>query len=208
MAASAKLESTVPPLESGDRMASEEFHRRYQMHPEIRKAELVEGVVYVASPVRVEHAERHTDIARWLAAYLGSRQDIAVFDNVTVKLDTDNECQPDVCMFHRSSTAATIGHDGFVHGSPELVVEISVSSVSYDLHAKKNAYRRNGVQEYIVWRVFDRAIDWFVLREGEYQPLAADADGILHSEVFPGLRLAAQKMLDGDLAGVLTAQTG
>ena len=81
-----------------------------------------------------------------------------------------------------------------------------LTSASYDLQAKKNAYRRNGVREYIVWRVFDRAIDWFVLREGEYQPLAADADGILHSEVFAGLRLAAQNMLDGDLAGVLTAQ--
>jgi len=84
-----------------------------------------------------------------------------------------------------------------------LIAEIAHSSASYDLHGKKNAYRRNGVQEYLVWRVHDQAIDWFRLRAGEYGPLTPDAGGVIHSEVFPGLHLHVAAMLAGDLAQVL-----
>jgi hypothetical protein len=85
----------------------------------------------------------------------------------------------------------------------------AASSVSIDLHAKRRVYRRNAVQEYLVWRVQDQAIDWFVLREGDYQPLVADAVGILRSIRFPGLWLDAAALLRGDLAAVLqTLQRG
>ncbi len=86
---------------------------------------------------------------------------------------------------------------------PELVAEIASSSVSIDLHAKLNVYRRSGVREYVAWRVLDLAIDWFILRDGEYRPLAPGDDGILGSEVFPGLCLNAAAMLDGKLDQVL-----
>ena len=74
---------------------------------------------------------------------------------------------------------------------------------SYDLHDKLRAYRRNSVQEYIVWQVYDRKIDWFELKEGEYLPLAPEVEGVIHSKVFPGLRLAVERLLEGDLAAVL-----
>ena len=82
-------------------------------------------------------------------------------------------------------------------------MEIAASSVSYDLHDKLRVYRRNGVREYVVWRVHDRQIDWFVLADDEYRTLEPDADGVLHSTVFASLRLAANALLAGDVATVL-----
>ena len=70
---------------------------------------------------------------------------------------------------------------------------------------KRDVYRRFGVQEYIVWRVADRALDWFALRSGVYEPLGAGADGIIKSEVFPGLWLDTAALLTGDSARVLMA---
>ncbi len=87
-------------------------------------------------------------------------------------------------------------------GPPELIVEVASSSVSYDLHDKLNVYRRSGVVEYVVWRILDRDIDWFVLHEGQYQPLAPQ-DGLLKSEVFPGLWLDKQALLAGNLPRVI-----
>jgi hypothetical protein len=76
-------------------------------------------------------------------------------------------------------------------------------AVSYDLHAKLHVYRRNGVREYLVWRVLDQEIDWFVLRDGQYERMSVDAQGLLRSEVFPGLWLDPAALVRGDLATVL-----
>jgi len=194
------------PLNSGDRLTRVEFHRRYRQHPEIKKAELVEGVVYVASPVSLKHSSHHSGATRWLGAYADVHPEVEIQTNVSLILDGDNEVQPDLCMYYGDGRSARAGDDGYLHGAPELVIEISISSASYDLHSKLNAYRRNGVQEYIVWRVFDAAIDWFELIEGAYRAIAPDERGIVHSGVFPGLRLDREKMLTGDLTSVLAEQ--
>ncbi len=96
-----------------------------------------------------------------------------------------------------------ISEDGYIEGAPELVLEVASSSASYDLHAKRNVYRRNGVREYVVWRVLDEAIDWFVWRDGQYERLPPGDDGILRSEVFAGLWLDAAALLRHDLLTVL-----
>ena len=79
---------------------------------------------------------------------------------------------------------------------------MAVSSVSCDLHAKLNVYRRNGVREYVVWRVEDGALDWFVLRDGRFDLLALPPPGTYQSEVLPGLRLDPASLLRGDLLAV------
>jgi len=113
--------------------------------------------------------------------------------------------QPDAFLIIEAERGgqARIDDDGYVAGAPELIMEVAASSASYDLHDKMNAYRRNGVREYLVWRVFDAAIDWFVLREGRYEPLAPAADGITRSEVFPGLWLDAAALTRRDMASVV-----
>ena len=46
-----------------------------------------------------------------------------------------------------------ISEGDYLDGAPELIVGIAASSASYDLHAKREAHRRNGVQVYGVWCV-------------------------------------------------------
>ena len=197
-----------PPLENGDRLTQAEFERRYEAMSHLKKAELIEGVVYMPSPVRVSHSRAHGQIIAWLASYHLATPGTDLNDNATIRLDVDNELQPDALLRLDSALGGTsrISDDDYIEGPPELVVEIAASSASYDLHDKLKVYRRNGVQEYIVWRVYDERLDWFRLNEGEYLPLSPDAEGIIHSQVFPGLRLAVPALLNGDLPTVLAEQ--
>ncbi len=183
----------TPALENGDRLTREEFERRYRTMTQVKKAELVEGVVYMPSPVRLKkHGMPHTVLAGWLAYYLAKTPGLDLFgDNATVRLDEDNEPQPDLLLLlppHVGGTAK-LDADDYVSGPPDLVCEVSASTVSIDLHAKMNAYRRNGVREYIAWRTEDGAVDWFILREGRYEPMLTADDGSMRSACFPGLWL-------------------
>ena len=191
-------------LEAGDHLTREEFHRRYLARPDIKKAELIDGVVYVPSPVRVtQHAQPHGFVMGWLALYISQRPDVILADNATVFLDGQAEVQPDAFLIRPALGGPRVTDDGYLEGAPQLVVEVSASSATYDLHVKKEAYRRNGVREYVVWRVLDEAIDWFRLQDGEYVLVEPDADGIVESVQFPGLRLHIASMLAGNLAAVL-----
>lgn len=191
-------------LEQGDRLTRAEFERRYQAMSRVKKAEFIEGVVHLPSPVSSRHAEPHAKLMGWLAAYYTATPSLRFCDNVTVRLDLDNEYQPDALLMidPKHGGQARVDEDGYISGGPEFVAEVASSSASIDLHDKLKVYRRNQVREYLVWRVLDGAIDWFTLRDGEYVPLAASEDGVLRSLVFPGLWLDAATLLRGDLAGV------
>jgi Uma2 family endonuclease len=196
-------------LESGDRLTRAEFERRYQAMPHVKRAELIEGVVYVASPVRFgSHGRPHSLANVWLGVYAADTPGVEVADNTTVRLDPDNEVQPDVLLSLDPSLGgcAKRTEDDYLEGPPELVMEVAASSASIDRHTKLHVYQRNRVSEYVVWQVMDQRLDWFALREGAYEPLVPDARGILHSEVFPGLRLAVAALLAGDFAAVLAEQ--
>jgi Uma2 family endonuclease len=191
-------------LESGDHLTREEFHRRYLARPDIKKAELVDGVVYVPSPVRSrQHGRPHGLVIAWLGVYVSAHPDVYLEDNSTVYLDERGEVQPDACLWQPHAGGMRETEDGYLVGAPQLIVEVAASSASYDLHEKKEAYRRNGVPEYVAWRVLDEGIDWFRLQDGQYVLAEPDADGIIESMQFPGLRLHVSSMLTGDLAAVL-----
>ena len=202
----------IPPLENGDRLSRPEFERRYDAMPHLKKAELIEGIVYMPSPVRHRvHGRPHSQVIGWLALYEAATPGVQVGDNSTVRLDLDNEPQPDAILLidPERGGQTRLSEDGYIEGAPELIVEVTASTASYDLHAKLHVYRRNGVREYVVWRVQDEAIDWFVLREGQYERLPPAADGYLHSAVFAGLWLDPAALLRQDLATVLAvAQQG
>lgn len=199
-------------LESGDRLTRREFERRYAARPDIRKAELIEGVVYVASPARaISHGGPQSAIHVLLGTYAAFTPGILPLDNATVRLDLDNELQPDAALLIRSGCGgqSRISDDDYVEGAPELVVEIAASSASHDLHDKLAVYRRNGVREYLVWRTLEERIDGFELVGDEYLPLRPDDAGVVHSKVFPGLRIAVDALISGDIAGAIeTARAG
>jgi Uma2 family endonuclease len=200
---------SVPPLESGDRLTRFEFERRYAATPEKFKAELIEGVVYVASPVRVFHGTPHAALVTWLGVYWTATPGVSAANNTTTRLDMDNEPQPDALLRIEIGGTSTISEDGYIEGAPELVAEIATSSAAIDLGAKQNAYRRNGVQEYLVWQTFENRFSWFRLQAGEFVLIEPDGDGIIRSSVFPGLWLAVPALLEGRMIEVLnTLQTG
>jgi Uma2 family endonuclease len=195
----------LPPLETGDCLTRDEFERRYEAMDELKKAELIEGVVHLPSPVRVDvHGSPHFDLIAWLSTYRIATPGTRGADNSSVRLDLENVVQPDVLLMIEPARGgqARIDQDGFIAGPPELVCEVSATSASIDLNAKLRIYRRNQVREYLVWRVFDRAVDWFVLRGSDFSPLDPDSEGVIRSEVFPGLWLHAPALLAGDLARV------
>lgn len=203
---------TVPPLENGDRLTRSEFERRYAAMPHVKKAELIEGKVYLASPVRrMSLGRSHAQAIGWLGAYCAATPGIDLADNATVRLDANNEPQPDALLRIEPEFGGTsrISADGYVEGAPELIVEVAASSAAYDLDEKLRVYRRNGVQEYLVWQVDDDRLDWFSLQSGRYVNLEPEADGIIYSQIFPGLWLDVAALSNGNLAELLAKiQTG
>ena len=201
-------QSKILPLENGDRLSRSEFERRYRAMPDVKKAELIEGRVYMASPVRIIHGQPHAYIMTWLGVYCAATPGTQFADNTTVRLDLDNEPQPDA-LLRIEGGQSQIDVDEYVRGAPELIVEIAASTASYDLQEKLQVYRRNGVQEYLVWQVSDRILDWFRLKDGEYIKVQPDDNSIIKSEVFPDLWLMVDALLNYDLAEVLkTVQQG
>ena len=200
------LGTSTPPLENGDRLTRDEFERRYEAMPHLKKAELIKGVVYMGSPVRFgKHGEPHARLLTWLGTYAAFTKGVRFAGNATVRLASETEPQPDALFRVEAEGRANsrISADDYVEGPPELVAEISSSTVSYDLHDKMDAYRRAGVKEYLVWRVEDQEFDWFLLRDGEYVRISPSADGVCESRTFPGLRLAVEALLAGDMARVM-----
>jgi Uma2 family endonuclease len=191
------------PLENGDSLTRPEFEKRYAAMPHVKKAELIEGVVYMPAALRFRgHGQPHANLVIWLGMYKIVTPKVELGDNATVRLDLDNAPQPDAILLIEGGQAQ-ITEDDYIEGAPELVVEVAGSSAAYDLHDKKRAYRRNGVQEYLVWRVYERELDWFSLEAGKYTKLEPDEVGVIRSRVFPGLWLAVEALLSGDMEEVL-----
>jgi hypothetical protein len=201
-----------PPLQNGDRLRSQEFLRRYEAMPDVKMAELIEGVVYMGSPITAEkHSEPDGLIHTWLGTYAAHTPGVRFFPNATVILDADNTPQPDACLWLKPGAGGRVRFSlrNFLLGAPELIAEIAASSASIDPHDKMDAYARNGVDEYLVWRTLEGHFDWFVLQNENYVALAADHRGLVHSKAFPGLVLQVDPLLAMNAAKALaTLQRG
>lgn len=192
-------------------MTRVEFERRYTLHPEIKKAELIEGAVYVASPVYLPHGRWHLSIAGLVFNYIATTPAIRAADNVSIYLDSDNEVQPDVCMWLDEQAGGRVraAEGSALAGAPEFVVEVAVTTAAYDLHDKLHVYRRNQVQEYLVLAVHEQETFWHVWQDGRYVRLHPDSEGVFCSRVFPGFWFHSRAFWAGDMATVLaTLQEG
>lgn len=188
----------LPELHSGDRMTREEFHRIYSQLPEDFKAELIGGVVYVASPLKLPHGTTHLPLGTVLYLYKAGTPGVQAADNTTVRLSDEDEPQPD--LFLRilpecGGQSRTTG-DEYLAGAPELIVEIAHSSRSIDLHRKRESYEKHGVLEYLVLCLREQQLRWFDLRGGK--ELFATADGIVRPQTFPGLWIDVAALLSDD----------
>jgi Uma2 family endonuclease len=193
-------------LFNGDHLTLVEFERRYAAQSQLKKAELIEGVVYLPSPVHLEkHSKPHSRIIGWLFNYSAATPGVDFGDNATVRLDRENEVQPDAFLrIHESAGGQSrVDQDDYLEGAPELIVEVAASSAAYDLYEKFRVYRRNGVQEYLVLLAQEEETRWYQLLEGEYVLLPADENGLIRSRVFPGLHFHSELFWADDLQGLL-----
>jgi Uma2 family endonuclease len=198
-----------PPLNNGDHLTRVEFERRYAAQHHIKKAELIEGVVYMPSPVSIPHGKSHADFMTFLGVYRANTPGVHIADNATVRLDLENEVQPDGVMYIDSNKGGRSQiEENYLTGTPELMVEVAVSSASYDLHDKHRIYRRNGIQEYLILLAWEEETRWYQLVEGEYVLMEPDEEGIIKSQVFPGLYFHSEKFWVEDLAGLLKVLEG
>jgi Uma2 family endonuclease len=197
----------IPPLRDGERLSRMEFERRWEAMPEVKKAELIEGVVHMAAALSVDHGRPHFDLNGWLWMYRMLTPGVEGFDNASIRFDEENMPQPDALLriLETHGGQCRVTADRYLENSPELIVEIANTTVAFDLGEKREVYRRFGVREYIVWRVPDRAVDWFALRGGKYFPLNPGPDGIIRSEVFPGLWLDPVALVNNDAKRLLAA---
>ncbi|MGK0186112.1 MAG: Uma2 family endonuclease [Verrucomicrobiales bacterium] len=201
---------TAPFMESGDHLSATEFLRVYEQMPDVKKAELIQGIVYMASPVRAEqHGKPDGIIQTWLGIYAATH-DLEHYINTTVRFGRDDVFQPDGILTRHPERGSKADFDqkGYLTGAVDLVVEIAASTASLDAREKRVVYRRAGVQEYVLWRVQDQVIDWWSLENEEYVAISPDEHGLLTSRHFPGLRLDLQAALAFDRRKVLAASGG
>jgi Uma2 family endonuclease len=189
-------DAELPALETGDRLDQKTFHERYEAMPEDVKAELIGGIVFMASPLKRPHGRMHAKVCRWLAEYSEATPGTEEFDNATAILDPDSEPQPDACLL---ITAAGHGQtreeNQYIVGAPELIVEVALSTEAIDLHLKRGDYERVGVREYVVVILRQRRVRWLVRRGQRFEERTPDADGLFRSETFPGLWLDPEALL-------------
>jgi hypothetical protein len=197
------IEQNLPPLGPGDKLTREEFLRRWEAHPEIKCAELIGGIVYMPSPVKLEHGNIESDLGLWLGTYSVATPGTDSAHNTTTFL-LDDTPQPDVHLRILPEYGGNSHEeDGYLGGVPEFLAEVCLSSAAYDLHVKHDLYEAAQVPEYLAVLRYEREIRWHRLSDGKYELQPPDADGVWRSRVFPGLWLDGAALLARDRAQVL-----
>ena len=195
--------AAAPPLQAGDKLTLDEFLRRWEQHPEIKFAELIGGIVYMPSPLSIQHGETEGDSGLWLGTYASQTPGVRHGHNATTLMGGESP-QPDVFLrILPEYGGATWIVDNLLSGGPEFINEISVSSKSYDLHQKLELYERFHVQEYLAVLMHEQEIRWHRLGKNGYHLLEPDAKMIWKSIVFPGLWLDGKALLAGNSAKLL-----
>jgi Uma2 family endonuclease len=179
----------LPPLANGDHLDQKTFHERYEAMPAHVRAELIGGIVYMSSPLKRRHGRSGARLIQWLTTYEDSTPGSEALENATNILNPENEPQPDGCLLILPECGGQIWEDenGYINGASEFVGEVSDSTESIDLNGKKQVYEEAGVREYFVAAMRSQKIFWFIRRRGKLKDLRPGTDGIIRSEIFPGL---------------------
>ncbi len=200
----ATVEQEMPELVQGDFLSRAEFLRRWEAMPDLKRAELIQGVVYMPSPLSRDHGTRDNAVSTWLGVYWAATPGCEALNNATWFMGDDETPQPDGSLRILPECGGQSTNKGrYVGGAPEFLAETCLSSTAYDLHQKREVYQEAGVQEYLAVLLREREVRWHRLVGGRFEVMPAPADGIYRSAVFPGLWLDADALLAGNLARVL-----
>jgi Uma2 family endonuclease len=191
--------TALPWLVEGEKLDRATFHERYAAMPESTRAELIGGVVYMASPLGLRHGISDPRAAFWLGYYQAFTPGTEVLGNASVFFEDYGEPQPDIVLrILPENGGRTVDEGNYYTDGPELVVEVSDSTLKKDLGPKLADYERAGVPEYIVFGVDPPVVRWHFRVDGRLVELGPDEDGIYRSKVFPGLWLDPVALLSND----------
>lgn len=194
--------ATPDELITGMQMDREEFTRRWEKLPHLKNAELIEGTVFVSSPVSLLHGNNDLAIHAWLGAYQALTPGVDAGCHVTYYM-LESAPQPDAMLRIRPEYGGNSGEHGiYGAGAPELIAEVCGSSTDPDFGPKLHLYHRAGVREYITADTLMRRLKWRALSKGSYRDLEPGPDGILRSVAFPGLWLKPEHLWKCDLGGI------
>jgi Uma2 family endonuclease len=189
---------------AGDHLSREEFLAAWEEMPDLKFAELIDGVVYMPSPLSQQHGVYDQVLQFWVGFYATKCEFVEALTQATTLMSPNSAPQPDLSLRIPPEFGGEGGEQGgLVTGAPELVVEVAKSSRAYDLGAKLRLYERSGVKEYVAALVREQRLEWRVLLQGRYEPLSADSNGVYKSEVFPGLWLSEGAFWKRDRSSVL-----
>lgn len=199
----------APPLEPGDKLTRQQFLARWELHPEIKRAELIGGIVFMPSPVSLDHGDMENDVGAWVGVYKAATPGTAAGHSTTTFL-RDDTLQPDLNLrILPEYGGGSRVEEKYLAGRAEFLTEICRSSASYDLHVKLDLYQAAAIPEYLAILGYEQEIRWHILKDGRYQRLLPGPDGIHRSLVFPGLWLDGTALLARNLKQVLaTLQQG
>lgn len=190
-----------PPLFEGDCLSSDEFLRRWEEMPDLKRAELIEGIVYMSSPVSNHHDGCHVVLTSWLANYAAATPGCFPGLEGTWRMGPSNVPQPDLMLQILPEYGGQSTVEGLYHaGAPELIVEVAVSSYSRDFGVKKRLYERMGVREYLIALPRQRKLVCHRLTPTGFETFEPGTDGIFRSGMFPGLWLDMDALWKLDLA--------
>ena len=192
---------TAPPrtLVEGQRLDQPTFHTLYEAMPPGTRAELIDGVVFMPSPVSPAHGRAHIPVIVWLDYYAENTPGVEVLDNTTTILGWKSETQPDAMLRMLPECGGhTRDEKRVIRGAPEMVVEVSKATRYVDLGPKLTDYERGGVLEYVVRALEPDELFWFEQDQGVLDQRPIPSDGVYRSATFPGLWLDTQALLNGD----------
>lgn len=205
-----KLATELPPeltavgvLQAGDNLDRAEFLRLWRRLPRLKRAELVGGIVYMPSPLSVNHGEMENTMSGWVYTYRIATPGCTSGNNISTFL-LDDCPQPDVNLRIKPEYGGKSWvHKKYLHGTPEMFVEVCLTSAAYDLHQKCDLYEKAGVPEYIAVILAKQQIRWHRLVDGKYKLLRPDQHGVYRSRIFPGLWLDSKALFKDDMPRVL-----
>jgi hypothetical protein len=199
-----QVETDIPMLVAGDKLTRDEFMRRWDAMPNLKRAELIGGIVYMPSPLSRKHGDFDWDVGAWLWMYSASTPGCAAGGNATWLMGDDDAPQPDCDLRILPEYGGQSRMEGdYSAGAPELLAEVCLSRTSYDLNQKFDLYEKAGVQEYVAVLLREREVRWHRLVSGQFQTMASGKDGILRSVAFPGLWLDPVALLTKDKQRIL-----
>jgi hypothetical protein len=196
------VEQEIKPLAAGDHLTRAEFLRRWEADPDIKFAELIGGIVYMPSPLSIEHSEADLLVAHWLGHYAMCTPGLKPGSNATCKMLKDAP-QPDLYLRLPNELGGACRVKGnYLIGAPEFIAEICLTSAAYGLHEKLKLYETAGVKEYLTVLLADQEVRWHRLVGKNYKQMS-ERDGVYRSVGFPGLWLDEPALLKGNMLKVI-----